>query len=113
MANLMPVYSVKNPPVSSCSASTRSNGGWLVSATAEITKSAAVDFKQNSSSEEVRQVVGAFWSNDPATASELRSRAALLLTWPVTSAQRAGELVRMGVDGLITENLTLSVADAS
>ena len=38
MANLMPVYSVKNPPVSSCSASTRSNGGWLVSATAEITK---------------------------------------------------------------------------
>ena len=34
----MPVYSVKKPPVSSCSASTRSNGGWLVSATAEITK---------------------------------------------------------------------------
>ena len=34
----MPVYSVKNPPVSSCSASTRSNGGWFVSATAEITK---------------------------------------------------------------------------
>ncbi len=34
----MPVYSVKNPPVSSCSASTRSNGGWLVSATAAITK---------------------------------------------------------------------------
>ena len=34
----MPVYSVKKPPVSSCSASTRSNGGWLVSATAAITK---------------------------------------------------------------------------
>jgi hypothetical protein len=35
-----------------------------------ITKSAAVDFKQKSSSEEVRQAVGAFRSNDPATATE-------------------------------------------
>src|SRR5713101_4329579 len=34
----MPVYSVKKPPVSSCSASTRSNGGWLVSATAATRK---------------------------------------------------------------------------
>ena len=32
----MPVYSVKKPPVSSCSASTRSNGGWFVSAMAAI-----------------------------------------------------------------------------
>src|SRR5262249_28385523 len=32
----MPVYSVLNPPTSSCSASTRSNGGWLVSAVAAV-----------------------------------------------------------------------------
>ena len=38
IANRIPVYSVWNPPTSSCSASTRSNGGWLVSATAAITK---------------------------------------------------------------------------
>src|SRR3954452_17206353 len=38
MANRMPVYSVWNPPTSSCSASTRSNGGWLVSAIAAMTK---------------------------------------------------------------------------
>jgi len=36
----------------------------------DITKSAAVDFKQKSSSEEVRQAVSAFRSNDPATATE-------------------------------------------
>src|SRR5436190_8432282 len=38
IANRMPVYSVLNPPTSSCSASTRSNGGWLVSAVAAIRK---------------------------------------------------------------------------
>src|SRR3954451_25016946 len=38
IANRMPVYSVMNPPTSSCSASTRSNGGWFVSATAAMTK---------------------------------------------------------------------------
>src|SRR3954453_14425467 len=38
MAKRMPEYSVWNPPTSSCSASTRSNGGWFVSATAAITK---------------------------------------------------------------------------
>src|SRR6476620_4682427 len=38
IAKRIPVYSVWNPPTSSCSASTRSNGGWLVSATAAITK---------------------------------------------------------------------------
>src|SRR2546429_8294691 len=32
IANLMPVYSVLNPPTSSCSASTRSNGGGVGSA---------------------------------------------------------------------------------
>ena len=34
MAKRMPLYSVWNPPTSSCSASTRSNGGWFVSAAA-------------------------------------------------------------------------------
>src|SRR3954447_15927174 len=38
IAKRMPEYSVWNPPTSSCSASTRSNGGWFVSATAAITK---------------------------------------------------------------------------
>ena len=38
MAKRMPVYSVWNPPTSSCSASTRSKGGWFVSATAEMMK---------------------------------------------------------------------------
>src|SRR3954469_13777728 len=38
IANRMPVYSVLNPPTSSCSASTRSKGGWLVSAVAAMRK---------------------------------------------------------------------------
>ena len=38
IANRMPVYSVLKPPTSSCSASTRSNGGWFVSAVAAIRK---------------------------------------------------------------------------
>src|SRR5664279_2979822 len=38
MPKRMPVYSVWNPPTSSCSASTRSNGGWLVSAIAAMRK---------------------------------------------------------------------------
>src|SRR3954469_22111551 len=38
IANRMPVYSVLNPPTSSCSASTRSNGGGFVSAMAAIRK---------------------------------------------------------------------------
>jgi hypothetical protein len=37
-AKRMPVYSVWKPPTSSCSASTRSNGGWFVSAIAEMRK---------------------------------------------------------------------------
>jgi conjugative relaxase-like TrwC/TraI family protein len=40
----------------------------------DITKSAAVDFKQKSSIEEVGQAVGAFRSNDPATATESLKR---------------------------------------
>src|SRR3954454_7595834 len=38
IANRMPVYSVMNPPTSSCSASTRSNGGWCVAAVAAMRK---------------------------------------------------------------------------
>ena len=38
MPKRMPVYSVWNPPTSSCSASTRSNGGWFVSAIAAMRK---------------------------------------------------------------------------
>ena len=38
IAKRIPVYSVWNPPTSSCSASTRSNGGWFVSATAAMRK---------------------------------------------------------------------------
>src|SRR5450631_2235062 len=38
IAKRMPVYSVWNPPTSSCSASTRSNGGWFVSAVAAMRK---------------------------------------------------------------------------
>lgn len=40
----------------------------------DITKSAAVDFKQKSSSEEVRQAVSAFRSSDPAAATESLQR---------------------------------------
>src|SRR4051794_34687133 len=38
MANRMPLYSVTKPATSSCSASTRSNGGWFVSAVAAMRK---------------------------------------------------------------------------
>src|SRR5215470_15005066 len=49
IAKRMPVYSVLNPPTSSCSASTRSNGGWFVSAVAAIKKikNATNVFNQN------------------------------------------------------------------
>src|SRR5258706_11368880 len=45
----MPVYSVLKPPTSSCSASTRSNGGWFVSAVAATRKIAKATkvFNQN------------------------------------------------------------------
>ena len=45
----MPVYSVWNPPTSSCSASTRSNGGWFVSARAAITKITSAPMAGNQS----------------------------------------------------------------
>ena len=40
---------------------------------------------------------------DARVVAELRSVAALVLTWPVNIPSRAGELVRMGVDGLISD----------
>jgi hypothetical protein len=43
----------------------------------------------------------------PAVAAELKARTSLLLTWPVKAGTRAHELVRMGVDGLITRDLEL------
>ena len=49
IANRMPVYSVLKPPTSSCSASTRSKGGWFVSAVAAMRKitNATKVFSQN------------------------------------------------------------------
>src|SRR6478736_3095220 len=50
IANRMPVYSVFTPPTSSCSASTRSKGGWLTSASAAMRKiknGMKNDFHQN------------------------------------------------------------------
>ena len=40
---------------------------------------------------------------DAATVADLRSRAELLLTWPVASAEDARRLARWGVDAVITE----------
>jgi hypothetical protein len=45
---------------------------------------------------------------DPRTAAELRARAALLLSWPVTTLPRARELAALGVDGLISSDLRLA-----
>jgi hypothetical protein len=50
---------------------------------------------------------------DPVVVAELKARAALLLTWPVTAGRRANELVRMGVDGLITTDLELRPGPAA
>lgn len=44
---------------------------------------------------------------DPATAAELRARAALVLTWPVNTAARGRELAALGIDGLISDELRL------
>ena len=41
---------------------------------------------------------------DAGVLAELRSVAALVLTWPVNAPARALELVRMGVDGLISDD---------
>jgi glycerophosphoryl diester phosphodiesterase len=40
---------------------------------------------------------------DAAIVDQLHGLAAIVLTWPVNRIERAAELVRMGVDGLITD----------
>lgn len=40
---------------------------------------------------------------DSAAVAELRRVAGVVMTWPVNDAVRAGELVRLGVDGLISD----------
>ena len=42
---------------------------------------------------------------DAATAAELRSRATTLMSWPVNTRERARELMALGVDGLISDDL--------
>jgi glycerophosphoryl diester phosphodiesterase len=41
----------------------------------------------------------------PDTVAALRRRAGILMTWPVNTLERAQELVALGVDGLITDDL--------
>jgi glycerophosphoryl diester phosphodiesterase len=43
---------------------------------------------------------------DASTLAELRRLTALVMTWPVNSVERARELVSLGVDGLISDDLT-------
>ena len=45
---------------------------------------------------------------DPATVAALRRRTALILAWPVGNARRARELVALGVDGVITQDIKLA-----
>lgn len=44
----------------------------------------------------------------PGTVAELKSVADLVMTWPANAADRARDLVAMGVDGLITDRLDLA-----
>src|SRR5215471_4740258 len=77
IAKRMPVYSVLNPPTSSCSASTRSNGGWFVSAVAAIKKIAKATnvFSQNHCVANDQAFVQCCWAtiscveSDPASTS--------------------------------------------
>lgn len=43
---------------------------------------------------------------DAPTLADLRRLTALVMTWPVNSLQRAQELAELGVDGLISDELT-------
>jgi glycerophosphoryl diester phosphodiesterase len=45
---------------------------------------------------------------DARTAAELRRLASLVMTWPVNTVQRAHELLALGVDGLISDDLALA-----
>lgn len=49
---------------------------------------------------------------DEETVAELRRRARMLLTWPVNTVERARELAALGVDGLISDDLTAVSAGA-
>jgi glycerophosphoryl diester phosphodiesterase len=44
---------------------------------------------------------------DEHTFPELRRRAALILAWPVATDRRAHELTELGVDGVITQDLSI------
>lgn len=44
---------------------------------------------------------------DRETVRDLRRRAAFVMSWPVTTLERARELAAWGVDGLITEDFDL------
>ena len=50
---------------------------------------------------------------DPATVADLRSRAALVMTWPVASAEEAMRLAGWGVDGVITERFDVLLPEAA
>ena len=45
---------------------------------------------------------------DAATVSELRRLSSFVMTWPVNTLQRAEELVALGIDGLISDDLVLA-----
>jgi hypothetical protein len=49
---------------------------------------------------------------DEPTMAELRQRTGLILAWPVMSAHRAHELIELGVDGVITQDLTIRLRHA-
>jgi hypothetical protein len=45
-----------------------------------------------------------------STAPELRRLASFVMTWPVNTLQRAEELVALGIDGLISDDLALAAS---
>ena len=47
---------------------------------------------------------------DAATVADLRSRAAMIMTWPVATADEARRLAAWGVDGVITERFDALLA---
>jgi glycerophosphoryl diester phosphodiesterase len=47
---------------------------------------------------------------DASAAAKLRSLASLVVTWPVNTLERAQELAALGVDGLISDDLTLATS---
>ena len=49
---------------------------------------------------------------DAETVAQLRRRADLLMSWPVNTVERARELVALGVDGLISDDLTRIAGEA-